>query len=309
MAGTEVRRRRSTGAGINRVSLTSEGATHPIMQIADDVDATRKRWEAVPPLATVAQLGGPRPGASVLAVAGSAGGTARALVAVQRYGLGRAMVFTGEASWRWRMHLPAADRTYETFWRQAVRWLALPAGDPIQLTLPAASSPGDTLPLRIVVRNASFEPVGDAVVDVRVSAPGRPDGTAAGGCRTREPPMAHSKRRFALPAPVSIASPRKRSRGGSALGSATASMLVGGADFEMTDPRLNTQLLQRIAIASGGRMVAAADISTLADSLRARLPAAALAASRDLWNTAWSFLAIVTLLSAEWLLRRRWGLR
>ena len=95
------------------------------MQIADDMDATRKRWEGVPPLAAVAQLGGPRPGASVLAVAGSAGGTARALVAVQRYGLGRAMVFTGEASWRWRMHLPAADRTYETFWRQAVRWLAL----------------------------------------------------------------------------------------------------------------------------------------------------------------------------------------
>jgi hypothetical protein len=85
-------------------------------------------------------------------------------------------------------------------------------------------------------------------------------------------------------------------------------MLVGGADF-VTDPRLNTQLLQRIAIASGGRMVAADDISTLADSLRARLPAAALAASRDLWNTSWSFLAIVTLLSAEWLLRRRWGLR
>ena len=56
-------------------------------------------------------------------------------------------------------------------------------------------------------------------------------------------------------------------------------------------------------------MVAAADISTLADSLRERLPAAALAASRDLWNTSWSFLGIVTLLSAEWLLRRRWGLR
>ena len=77
----------------------------------------------------------------------------------------------------------------------------------------------------------------------------------------------------------------------------------------MTDPRLNTQLLQRIAIASGGRMLAPADLSTLSDSLRAHLPAAALAASRDLWNTAWSFLAILALLSAEWLLRRRWGLR
>ncbi len=298
----------ATGVGTNRVSLTSEGATHPIMQIADDTDATRKRWEGVPPLATVAQLGGPRPGASVLAVAGSAGGTARALVAVQRYGLGRAMVFTGEASWRWRMHLPAADRTYETFWRQAVRWLALPAGDPVQLTLPAASTPGDTLPLRIVVRNASFEPVGDAAVDVRVSAPdGRMEQLRAAAVRGASDGTFETAYRPADPGVYRVTAVVRR--GDSAFGSATASMLVGGADFEMTDPRLNTQLLQRIAIASGGRMVAADDISTLADSLRARLPAAALAASRDLWNTSWSFLGIVTLLSAEWLLRRRWGLR
>ena len=30
---------------------------------------------------------------------------------------------------------------------------------------------------------------------------------------------------------------------------------------------------------------------------------------RDLWHNAWSFLAILALLSIEWTLRRRWGLR
>ena len=35
----------------------------------------------------------------------------------------------------------------------------------------------------------------------------------------------------------------------------------------------------------------------------------ALAATADLWNTGWSFGAIVLLLSAEWVLRRLWGLR
>ena len=38
------------------------------MQLAAAPDETRKRWEAVPALAAVAPLGGPRPGASVLAV-------------------------------------------------------------------------------------------------------------------------------------------------------------------------------------------------------------------------------------------------
>jgi hypothetical protein len=30
---------------------------------------------------------------------------------------------------------------------------------------------------------------------------------------------------------------------------------------------------------------------------------------RDLWHEPWAFALIVLLLSAEWILRRRWGLR
>ena len=101
------------------------------MQLTGALEETRKRWEAVPALASMSPLGGPRPGASVLAVTSGPGGAPRALVAVQRYGAGRSMVFTGEASWRWRMMLPANDRSYDTFWRQSVRWLALTASDPV----------------------------------------------------------------------------------------------------------------------------------------------------------------------------------
>ena len=82
------------------------------------------RWQALPSLASVSIVGGPRPGAQVLAVAGGAAGETRPLLAVQRYGQGRAMVFAGEASWRWRMMLPAADTRYDTIWRQMARWLA-----------------------------------------------------------------------------------------------------------------------------------------------------------------------------------------
>jgi uncharacterized membrane protein len=131
--------------GANRVSLTTPGAAHPVMQLTAGGDETRKRWEAVPALASIAPLGAPRPGATVLAVTHGPGGAPRALVAVQRYGEGRSMVFTGEAAWRWRMLLPAADRSYDTFWRQAVRWLALPATDPVSIVAPAGAAPGDLL--------------------------------------------------------------------------------------------------------------------------------------------------------------------
>ena len=295
--------------GRNRVALTEAGEAHPIMQLAATVDATRKRWDAVPALASIAPLGGPRPGASVLAVTSGAGGAARALIAVQRYGEGRSLVFTGEAAWRWRMMLPAADRSYDTFWRQAVRWVATGAGDPIAMTAPAGASVGDDLPLRVAVRTPSFEPLADASVDIRVTTPdGRID-----QLRAAADTPAHTDGRFVAtygaqgPGVYRVTADVRRA--GERIGASSTSVLVGGADLEMTDPRLNLSVLERVAHASGGRILREGELATLAGTLRAGVPAAMLTVRRDLWHNAGSFLMIVSLLATEWVLRRRWGLR
>jgi hypothetical protein len=280
------------------------------MQLGTDPEEVRKRWDATPALASAIPLGGPKPGASVLAVTGGAGGAARALVAVQRYGEGRSMVFTGEASWRWRMLLPSSDRSFDTFWRQAIRWLALGSTDPVSIVVPAGGSAGDTLAVRIAVRNAAFVPQTDATVDVRVTAPnGRSETLRAVAVRGDNDGGTEYVARFRPAATGVFRLGVEARQGTAAIGSASASMLVGGADLEMTDPRLNTQLLQRVALASGGRLVAAGDATAIVDGLRAGLPAARLAVTHDLWHNGWSFAAIVMLLAAEWLLRRRWGLR
>ena len=298
----------SGSRGVNRVALTPDGEAHPVMQLAALGDESRKKWESVPALASIAPLGGPRAGASVLAVTGGAGGTPRALVAVQRFGDGRAMVFTGEAAWRWRMMMPAANRSYDTFWRQAIRWLALPATDPLHLIVPASAAPGETVPLRIVVRDAAFQPQRDATVDLRIAGP---DGrlqqvrAAAAPGESGAQFLVH----FQPDQPGVYRITTEARHGEAPLGRTTSSMLVGSADLEMTDPRLNRQLLERVANASGGRMLSGSEIDSLPDRLRAAVPAAALSVRRDLWHTGWSFALIVVLLGAEWVLRRRWGLR
>ncbi|HEX9365643.1 MAG TPA: glutamine amidotransferase, partial [Vicinamibacterales bacterium] len=161
----------SLSPGRNRVSLTAAGEDHPVMQLGPTPVENDKRWAAVPALASISALGAPRPGASVLAVTGGPGGAARALVAVQRFGDGRSMVFTGEASWRWRMMLPTADQSYERFWRQAVRWLAQSAPEPVTIALPAAPAAGDGIPITIAARDARYAPRADAVVTVSVTSP------------------------------------------------------------------------------------------------------------------------------------------
>jgi hypothetical protein len=98
-------------------------------------------------------------------------------------------------------------------------------------------------------------------------------------------------------------------KGRSEVGSATTSVLVGGADTEMADPRMNLHLLERIAAGTGGRVMTTDDVDGLVAALQAATPAAALAVSTDLWHNGWSLTLIIGLLTSEWLLRRKWGLR
>lgn len=294
--------------GANRMALTADGELHPMMQLGAAAGETRKRWDAAPALASISPLGDPRPGASVLAAAAGAAGGPAAVVAVQRYGQGRSMIFAGEASWRWRMMLPASDRSYDTFWRQAVRWLGSTAPDPTAISVPMAAATGDVVTLQIAVRDEEFQPLTDALVEVRVTAP---DGTVQQVAAVKDDAdgnpgyVAHYRAdqsgvyRVAADARLAHA-PAAR---------AAASFLVGGADEEMTDPRLNLRLLQHLAADSGGMLIQPGEGPALVNALLAAAPAAALAVRRDLWHTGWSFTAILLLLGGEWLLRRRFGLR
>jgi hypothetical protein len=205
------------------------------------------------------------------------------------------------------MMLPSTDRSYDTFWRQAVRWLSLSAADPVAIETPADASPGDLVRVRALVRNAAFDPQSGASVALRVTNPeGRvetlqaerdaaDDGSYVATVKTDTPGV------YRVAADV---------RTGSAHVTAPETvMLAGGADLEMTDPRLNVQALERLALASQGRVIASSDMAGVAEALQRRVPAARLEVTDDIWDTAWALSAVVLLLGAEWILRRRCGLR
>jgi uncharacterized membrane protein len=297
----------TAGARLNRVALTAEGVRHPVMQLGPTPDEVRKQWDEMPSLGSTTALGAGKPGASVLAVTVGAGGVERPLVAVQRYGRGRSMVFAGEASWRWRMMLPSSNRTYETFWRQAGRWLSAPASDPVALSAPSVTVGGHG-DATLDVRDASFRPVADASVVIKVTDPG---GAAH---ELQAVPDAEVAGRFVATLPTDqpglLRLDAEARRGSDLLGTAREWTLVGGVDTELADPRRNDDVLERIARETGGVRVNA----DAARSLRDRLVAAAAAASRppvqrELWQTPWMLALIVGALCVEWGLRRRWGLR
>jgi uncharacterized membrane protein len=298
----------ASGLAVGGVGLTPDGVNHPVMQLGTTADDARTQWAAVPPLGSTTALGIGRPGASVLAVTGGAGGTPRPLVAVQRYGYGRTMVFAGEASWRWRMRLPSSNHTFETFWRQAGRWLVASSPEPVALTVPPVSL-GEAASLTVDVRDATFRPLPDATVRVRV--------TRGGAARELQAvPDASRPGRFTAPLPSDQAGlirvDVEARREGAPVGEAHEWTLAGGVDREWADPRRNDGVLDRLARSTGGRLIADSDVGALPGLIAEAHAAAASAAppeARELWHSPWLLLGLLAALAGEWILRRRWGLR
>jgi uncharacterized membrane protein len=290
----------------NKPALTIDGLLHPATRLAVLPDENRQKWSELPALASMAQVGGARPGAQVLAVALTAGGNPQPLIAAQRYGQGRSMVFAGEASWRWRMMRPATDTSYETIWRQLARWITAGAQGPVAIAPMSPPVAGATDRVSVIVRDEDFRPIANAEVAIQITAPNGDK---------RQLPAALSnpqEGRYAVAARFDQSGVYRveaiASRGGAKIGTASRPVLVGGVDLEMTQPRLNEAVLQRLSSETNGRYVRAAQADDVPALLRESRADAGTPEQRDLWHNGWSLLAIITLLGVEWVIRRRAGL-
>jgi hypothetical protein len=217
------------------------------------------------------------------------------------------MVFGGEASWRWKMMVASTDRSYEFFWRQSARWLSSTAPEPVAITVPDAPEPGDAIAIEVDARDAAFAPVPDATIDATLTPPGG----ATQPMTLRRADAAGSRHTAAL-SPEQPGLYRihvEARRGATSLGVADRWMYVGGAEREFADPRLNEGFLRRLARNSGGRYVRAGEASKVVSWLQETVPQNAAPERRDLWHEPWAFALVIVLLSTEWILRRRWGLR
>jgi uncharacterized membrane protein len=289
----------------NALALTSDGAAHPATRVAATVEESQQRWTQLPPLASVASAGGPRPGALVLAVTATGGGDLRPLIVTQRYGHGRSMVFAGEASWRWRMLLPASNTTHELVWRQLARWIASGVTERIEIPAAALALPGTTESIGVLVRDSEFNPIANAVVTVRVTEPGGHERIMSAALTEPASGRYTAAVRFDQPGVYTVAADVRR--GSENIGSARRQMLVGGVDVELAQPRLDESVLRRIAETSGGQYVPAREADKLPAMVSATDVGKPPLEMRDLWHNGFSLAAIIALLAAEWLYRRRAG--
>lgn len=307
-----------TTRGFN-VVLTPEGRDSPLMSIAGDPQVSKDLWERdiyfrqywCYPALRAKTL------AKVLAVSGHPAHEdprhgKRPVVATMIYGRGR--VFWLGVEELWRMRKESADRYFYTFYSGAIRFLAtyrLLGGNKRFKILTDRDQYGVDDPVRITldVSDRDYEPSKAKSQTVTVQLPPTPDGAGemleldvpadpsqAGTFRKTILPSQPGEYRIrGTPDDPQDEAPEKIFR--------VAASTVEGRDLLLDSQRLTEMSL----LSEGGDYRHLTDLPTLAPEPRERkVPTD----KRDdeVWDDWWTLAVAVSLLAAEWLLRKRWHL-
>ncbi len=297
-----------------RPKFTPFGRSHALLRLLSDDGENAKLWANFKPLYWASSGYRRKPTAEVLAVhpdrvADGYPGEKHPLILQQFVGSGRVMFFGFDETWRWRFR--AGEERYNQFWLQAVRTLSrnrvtrpevrtdkqtnYRRDEPIRLTVrfpDDAPPPAEDAPVRVKVERTPLKPGGPSESQIVQLA--RVEGTRAEyqTLLTRTP---EGQYRFELTDPA-VTGSRPR---------AEAKVLPPPGERDRID--MDRQALSRAAAESRGKFYTLADADKLVDDLPevVRVPLNQPVPPVPLWNHAATFTLLLSLLGAEWLLRRR----
>jgi uncharacterized membrane protein len=292
-----------------RLLLTREGWLQPWVRLRRTEDEEQKRLADMPAFQTINHAASIKPGATVLASVQSADGDTLPGLVVQQFGRGRAAAMAVGDLWRWNLRRKdAAESDLEKAWRQTVRWLVSDVPQRVEVQTERLND-NASLPMRITVRvrDALFEPLDNASVNVTVKTPeGREieitveaSAHAAGQYETTFTSRAPGAYRAIVVAKAEDASE---------IGSREVGWAIEPAADELRSLKPNSALLARLAESTGGEMIAGDGLDDFVSSLPNRKVPVTEAWTYPLWHQWPVFLFSVVCLVGEWGLRRWKGL-
>jgi hypothetical protein len=286
--------------------LTPAGADSLICRLVDDPQANVQRWKKLPYLMDYQEAGTPKPGAAVLAEM-MAGSRKFPMLITENYGRGRTAILATSGTWRWQMSQPLGDTTHDMFWQQLLRWLVSDTPGRVVASVPNQMMFDDgNVRLSADVRDTDYSRATDARVQARVIVP---DGATVMVDMT---PVADKPGTFqadwTAEKPGSYIAEVIAQKGDQEIGRDALSFERMDGVAENFHTGQNRDLLERLAAQTGGRYWRPEELSKLAEQIPYSEAGITVRETKELWNLPLVFLTLILLRSAEWLLRRRWGI-
>jgi hypothetical protein len=282
------------------VALTPEGESSPVMLLADDPAMNRKVWAGLPPLSFVNRIV-PKKGSSVLATASK--NDRVPLMGSGVSGIGKVFYVAGYPTWRWAfLNLAVNDDNlkYRSFVKQLVRDLTSFKLDKVNLYTDRFAYPrNSTAKLYAVVLEGA--PAPGAGLAAQVSR----NGTAWKTVILRNPGLTRERFEADLDleeygdyrAVVTVNGIRKE-----------AFFVVQKSRKEYFATGVDRAALERLAGLAGTKLAPPGDLRSLGAEFDATRIRKEYTVRKDLWDSFFMLLAVVLLLSAEWIIRKRRGL-
>jgi len=286
--------------------LTAQGRASLICRLVEDPERNATRWNTMPQLANYNEAGEAKPGAVVLMNVAPAGRRPSPLLVTENYGRGRTAVFASSGSWRWRMWQDHNDTTHATFWQQLLRYLVSASPGQGAASTPRAILSDETkLTLRAEVRDKTFTPVANAVVEARIVGP---DGATASVEMTPQPLEEGAyTAEWSAEKPGSYVAEIVAGRDKEELGRDVVVFRREDGVAENFRTTQNRELLEKLAEQTGGRYYTAAGAGKLAEEISYSEAGITTRETKDLWDMPVVFLLALLLRGSEWVLRRRGG--
>ena len=296
-----------------RPTLEDPLSPHEIVRLHENLETNRQLWEDPGGLSGFywyAPVVDAKPGAQVLLrhpFDSSRSGERNPILVVGYYPSGRTMYLGVDSTWRWRKRF--VDRYHERFWRNAVRWLALgrlKGGDRrFNLEpLKAAYALDERVVLEARILDEDYRPSAERTQSASVQAPegspaelemlavdGRP-GLYRGSFEARRPGLHRAW--------IELDGRRV----------ATTEVDVQLPSRENADPSPDPDTMKAVASLSGGTSLPLGRAVSLVEQFPGGEERREAVSSQleDTWDNWVTLVAALVLLSAEWILRKRFEL-
>ena len=289
-----------------RLQLTSAGKSSTMMKLAEKDEENLKFWKDLPPIYWDARVTRAKPGAEVLLVDPDPVKESRfgkmPVMALQQYGLGQVLYVGTDNTWRWRKN--SGDSYHTAFWGQICQRMAvqrlLGASKRTQLSSERKNYvTGERVNVYARLYSVGFDPVTEPFVK---GFYGLRSGTIGEQSELQLRPVPDQpgmyRGEFIAPAPGLYNLHVEQD----------SEMQL---DFSVTEPRfelgetaMNEALLREMATLSGGAFFREEDLFKLPEMVMKQADRVRSPLEVELWSSPLYFLLLLSVVTAEWILRK-----
>ena len=290
-----------------KLDLTREGWLASWVRLYDNEEDEEKRLLSMPDFKVINRTSAIKPGATSLAnVVDSENNIYPALI-TQKYGLGRTAVFTVGDFWRWGMMKEKNRQNLGKAWRQMLRWLTAEVPPFIDLKISQNKSPYDPIKIEYFPRNNSF----DILEKLKPIA----EITQADGSITKkeltpdqEKEGLYTANLYPTAKGLYKVNVNLNDEELANLGNQSSAFSYQKTFKEDTQLNVDKAFFEQLAAKSGGKILTLNEVEKFVTDLPEESFKITTEKSVSLWNKSWILALIISLLAADWWLRRTRGM-